>query len=59
MNTTQAIWINFTDTATTASPSIRIEAGGEFKMESGFISVDQVNVIRGAGTDFAITAKEG
>lgn len=52
------IWINFGTAATTASPSIPLNAGDSFVMEANFINTESVNVIAASGTRDYV-AKEG
>lgn len=51
-------WINFTASANTDQPSIRLTAGASFVMESNFISTEAVNIIKKSGGG-EFTAKEG
>lgn len=59
LSNNQDMWINFTTAATNASPSLRVAAGVSFSMEGSFISTEQINVIRGGGSNVSFTAKEG
>ena len=51
------LWINFTIAAVQSQPSLKIESGAGFVMESDFISTELVSVI-GATTGQAWVAKE-
>lgn len=52
------IWFNFTATAVTTPPSIRLQNGEQFVMEGTFISTEAISVIAASGSrDY--TAKEG
>lgn len=53
-----ALWINFTSAAVQDTPSIQIAAGGNFILETGFVSTEAVSVI-GATTGQKWAAKEG
>lgn len=55
---TERLWINFTTTAVADSPSIALDPGDAFVMESGFVSTEAISVL-GATTGHKITAKEG
>jgi hypothetical protein len=55
---TTDLWINFTTAAVVGQPSIKVVAGGNFVMESSFVSNEAVNII-GPTTGQAFTAKEG
>lgn len=56
---TAPLWFNFTTAAVvTGSPSIRLDPGDSFIMESGFVSTEAISVIA-ATTGHAFTAKEG
>ena len=57
-NSTAALWINFTTTATASQPSIELAAGASFTMASGFVSTELVSII-GATTGQTFTAKQG
>lgn len=57
-NSTAALWINFTTTATTSQPSIQIAAGADFVMDGSFVSTELVSIV-GATTGQTFTAKQG
>ncbi len=57
-NSSAALWINFTTTATASQPSIELAAGASFTMASGFVSTELVSII-GATTGQTFTAKQG
>lgn len=55
---TGTVWINFTDDATTDSPSIPLVAGAGLVFEGSFVTTQAVNVIASAANQKLI-AKEG
>jgi hypothetical protein len=58
-NSGKTLWINFTATATAASPSIAIAAnGGSLVMEGNFVSTEAINAISTSAAQ-AFTAKQG
>lgn len=58
LSATEPLWYDLTATAVAASPSIRLDAGDSFVMESGFVSNQALSVFA-ATTGHAWTAKEG
>lgn len=53
-----SIWINFTTTAVTDSPSFELKPDAIFELNGSFITTEAVSVIAGGGTR-KYTAKEG
>lgn len=56
-NSSGDLWINFGANATTAQPSVKVEAGANFFWESSFVPSSSISVI-GATTGQTFTAKE-
>jgi hypothetical protein len=54
----ERLWINFTTTATGASPSIPLDPGASFVFESLYVTTELISVIA-ATTGHAFIAKEG
>jgi len=54
----ESLWINFTTAAVTSQPSIELQPGATFVMDSAFVSTELVSVIA-ATTGHKFAAKEG
>jgi hypothetical protein len=58
LTATENLWVNFTTTAVTDSPSIGLAPGDSLVMEGMFVTTEVVSVIA-ATTGHKVTAKEG
>ena len=52
------LWFNFTNLATTSTPSFKLTANGSFVMDGTFVSSEAINIIGGTGGQ-GFTIKQG